>query len=137
MEILRLAESKYQVVAVMDGTSCPALDFLLHGEAATESARHSLIEILQHVSEKGLHGIPPAWVHEANKKHGIYEFIKGRLRLFFFKGENGQIAVCTSGVIKKGQKADKGAVQKAAEYKSQYYIDMKNNNLQVVEYGTE
>lgn len=109
----------------------------MHGEATEKSSRFGMLEMLQHVSEKGLHGIPPGWVHEANKQHGIYEFIKGRLRLFFFKGENGQIAVCTSGVIKKGQKADKGAVQKAAEYKSQYYIDMKNNNLQVVEYGTE
>lgn len=132
MELLELAVSKYQVVAVIDGASCPVQDFLMHGEAAEKSSRFGMLEMLQHVSEKGLHGIPPAWVHEANKQHGIYEFTKGRLRLFFFKGENGQIAVCTSGVIKKGQKADKGAVQKAAEYKSQYYIDMKNNNLQVV-----
>lgn len=136
MNLVELATSKYQIVAVMDDTSCPAMDFLLDGEAATESSRRGLIQILEHVSEMGLQGASP-WVHEANKQLGIYEFIKGRLRLFFFKGHNGQIAVCTTGVMKKGQKADKGAIQKAADYKAEYYADMANDKLRVVSYGTE
>lgn len=136
MNLVELASSKHQIVAVMDGHECPAFDFLIHGEATTESNRRGLVKILEHVAEVGLQEASQ-WVHEANKEHGIYEFIKGRLRLFFFKGNDGQIAVCTAGVLKKGQKADKAAVKKAADYKRAYFSAYADNQLKVVDYGAE
>lgn len=137
MNLVELASSKHQVVAVMDGGTCPAVDFLTHGEATTESSRNGLIDMLDAVSEMGLQGVPSAWLHEANKQLGIYEFVKGRLRLFFFKGVNGQIAVCTTGVMKSGQKADKASVKKAAEFRDLYFASHAANTLRVVDYGTE
>lgn len=137
MNLVELASSKHQVVAVMDGDTCPAVDFLTHGEATTESSRNGLIDMLDAVSEMGLQGVPGAWLHEANKQLGIYEFVKGRLRLFFFKGVNGQIAVCTTGVMKSGQKADKASVKKAAEFRDLYFAAHAANTLRVVDYGTE
>lgn len=116
----------------MDGDECPAESFFLHGEASTEAARTGLAQMLEKVAEDGLQKVPQAWFHEANKKLDIYEFIKGPLRLFFFKGKNGQIAVCTTGVRKSGSKADQAAVQKAAKWRDDYYEALKNDTLTTV-----
>ncbi len=73
----------------------------------------------------------------ADKARGIYEFRKGPLRLFFFKGEGRDIAVCTSGVRKSGAKGDKPSVNKAAAWKAGYFDAVANKNLEVVEDETE
>ncbi|MES2611500.1 MAG: hypothetical protein V4679_14735 [Pseudomonadota bacterium] len=75
---------------------------------------------------------PAAWHHEASKKDKVYEFIKGPLRLFFFKGSNGQIAVCTSGVRKNGAKADKGSVKAAATLRDDYETAVKLDTLEII-----
>ncbi len=131
MKVKVLYSDKYDVVAVMDGDDCPTEDFLENGEATTQASREGLSIILQHIAENGLNGA--SWVHEANKQEGIYEFTKGKLRLFFFKGVNNQIAVCTTGVIKKQQKADKPSVNKAIGYKKQYAQAIETNSITVVE----
>lgn len=131
MKVKVLYSDKHDVVAVMDGDNCPTEDFLENGEATTQASREGLSIILQHIAENGLNGA--SWVHEANKQEGIYEFTKGKLRLFFFKGVNNQIAVCTTGVIKKQQKADKPSVIKAIGYKKQYAQAIETNSITVVE----
>ncbi len=119
----------------MDGDECPAVDFLLNGEAETESNRQGLVEMIDFVAENGLDAAPVKWIHEADKQKKIYEFIKGSLRLFFFRGKNGQIAVCTTGIRKSGQKADKSSVNKAAEYRNSYLSAYEGNTLRVIDYG--
>lgn len=116
----------------MDGDECPVENFLLYGENSTEGVRVGLVKMLEEVAEKGLQKVPQAWFHEANKKLDIYEFIKGPLRLFFFKGKNGQIAVCTTGVRKTGSKADSAAVKKAAKWRDDYCEALRNNTLVMV-----
>lgn len=87
--------------------------------------------MLEYVATNGLQVMPVAWSHEADKANGIYEFIKGPLRLFYFKGLNGEIAVCTSGVRKSGQKADKAAVAHAIDLKKKYMTAVKHNTYEV------
>lgn len=132
MNLQELFDDKFQVVAAMDGDACPALDFLEHGEASTEASRLGLLEMLMRVAELGLQGLPPKWTHEANKKEQIYEFVKGDLRLFFFKGQGRQVAVCTAGAMKKGQKADKGMVNLSSTIKSDYFSALQSGTLKVI-----
>lgn len=91
------------------------------------------MQILQYVAENGLQKAGPKWTHEADKALKIYEFIKGPLRLFFFKGEGGQIAVCTAGVRKSGNKADKASVKKAYDLSVEYDKAIKAYTLKVVD----
>lgn len=88
--------------------------------------------MLAYTSEHGFDDLPAAWTHEADKKKGIYEYIKGPLRLFFFKGEGKQIVVCTLGIRKNGQKVDKSCVNKSKTYKDDYFSALKNNTLRVI-----
>jgi hypothetical protein len=137
MKVKVLAEDNFRIVAVMDGAECPAETFLQEGEKSTEAARFGLLEIIGHVAEKGLNAVPSGWFHEADKEKGIYEFIKGPLRLFFFKGNGKDIAICTSGVRKSGQKPDKSSVKKAAGLKKCYAAALANKTYEVVEDETE
>lgn len=116
----------------MDEDECPSEDFLYTGEATTEATRQGLVEVLKYIAENGLSNAS-AWFHEANKENGIYEFTKGKLRLFFFKGENDQIAICTSGTRKTQRKADKASVKKAIQYKKDYLEAAKTNTILLIE----
>lgn len=133
MKVKILVKDAYRVVGVMDGDQCAAEDFLLQGASNTAASRMGMFSMLEYVAANGLQNMPSAWSHEADKPAGIYEFIKGPLRLFYFKGLNGEIAVCTSGVRKSGQKADKAAVAHAIAMKKQYMTAVKNNTYEVAE----
>lgn len=117
----------------MNGDACPVDDFIQKGEATTLAARNGLTKILEYVAESGLQNTPVAWVHEVNKQHGIYEFIKGPMRLLFFKGNGKDIAICTSGVRKNGQKVDKSAVKASIELKKNYVAAVANGTYEVIE----
>lgn len=119
-------------MAVMDGDDCPTEDFLVEGDAATENAREGLLEMMYHIAERGLQNCPAGWSHEVSKKDGIYELIKGRLRLFFFKGSGRQIVVCTHGIMKKTQKASTHEVKRAKGYKDSYEAAQGRNQLKVI-----
>lgn len=116
----------------MSGEGCPVEDFLAHGETQTKASRAGLAKMLQHVADFGLVGLPAAWSHEANKQEGILQLTKGALRLFFFEGVNGEIAVCTGGVRKSGQKADKAAVARAASLRQAYLTAKAANTLELI-----
>lgn len=137
MNLKLLAQSKYQVVGVMDGDDCPAEEFLLSGESSTMTARDGLVYFLEKVADEGLENVPSAWFHEVDKQNSIYEFIKGPLRLFFFKGQAGQIAVCTTGVRKSGRKVDKASVKKASLMRKNYLAALKDNTVKVVRDDSE
>ena len=133
MKIKVLYSEKYKVLGVMDGRACPSEDFLNDGEDDTYASRQGLKIFLEKVAESGLDGCPSAWFKVANKAEGIYEFKKGRLRLFFFRGQGNSIAICTTGNVKKTQKADRSSINAAIEYRKEYKTALKDNTLEMVE----
>jgi hypothetical protein len=133
LKLKQLAVDTYQVLAVMEGERCPALDFLTDGEETTRSSREGLGYMLGKVAEMGFDKLPTKWCHEANKNDQIYEFIKGDLRLFYFKGVDNEIAVCSGGVMKKGKKVDKASVAKAIAMKKAYWAAKGNNTCEVIQ----
>ena len=131
MRVKSLSRDKYEVVAVIDGDDCPAEDFIINGEAETEASRSGLADIIEKVASNGLENVPAKWWHEASKQKKIYEFRKGPLRLFFFKGQGAQIAVCTGGIRKTTPKADKQKVAQANEWRKEYFAAVEANTLVV------
>lgn len=131
MRLKLLYEDRFEVVATMEGDDCETDDFLNRGQDYL-SSRQGLQLMLAHVAKHGLSEIPAAWFHEANKNEKIYEFIKGDLRLFFFKGDGRRIAVCTTGVLKKGRKADKSAVAKAIKLRAIYIAAVTAKTIEVM-----
>lgn len=137
MKLKVLFSEKFKVVGVIHKGICIAEEFMLNGEDATKASRLGLLKFLKIVSEVGLEDVPSSWFHEVNKNEGIYEFSKGRLRLFFFKGSDGCIAICTTGLMKKTQKVDSKSVDFAIQYKKEYEEAFTNKLIEWVEVENE
>lgn len=128
--ILRpLVIARYSILGVVENDECEADSFMSEGEDSEEACRNGLRMKLLHIAENGLQGVPDKWSHEADKNHQIYELRHGVLRLFYFKGINGQIAICTGGVRKKGRKADQKSVSKAIRMKRDYFLAVESRTL--------
>lgn len=133
MQVKVLAEGAYQIVAVAADGVCEAEEFMSSGEESTKASRAGLQQMLEHIAEVGTQEMPQAWSHEASKRDKIYEFTKGSLRLFYFKGRGRQVVVCTSGVRKQTQKADKAAVRNAAAARVRYEAAVDAGTIEVIE----
>ncbi len=132
MKLKVIISAKYSVLGVIDGEECPAEDFINIGESTTEALRAGLFEIIRIIAESGFGAVSP-WSKVADKQNEIYELKKGKLRLFYFKGFNGHIAICTTGVMKSTKKADKASVRKAISYKEEYMRAIRECSIVLVE----
>lgn len=128
-----LFEVGFRVLAAEVRGLFPAEDFISDDAADYGKSRAGLHEMLSYVADRGLQGVPSAWFHEANKQLRIYEFKKGDLRLFFFKGNGNDIAVCTCGTVKKGRKADAASVQLSARCRESYLHAVSQGTLEVID----
>ena len=90
-------------------------------------------EILNRVSANGLEPLPDSLSHLVDKKEKIYEFIKGNLRLFYFRGQDNLLIICTSVTIKKTQKVDKKQVDLAIRRKLEYLQSVKDGTIVLIE----
>lgn len=133
MKVTIIKKGRYIVAAAGDQDGqIPVLDFL-HDVAADMKSSAVGMEVLFNVYAKdGKNGLPSAVYHEANKSEGIWEFIKGRLRIYYFV-DDGALIVLTHGSIKKTQKADKGEVSRAVRLKAQYMKAKENGTLETLE----
>ena len=120
MKLKSLFNAQYYIVGTVEGDDCPAEEFCLT-EDAYEASRVGLLNFLERASQQGFDASLGRVAHLVNRENGIYEFVKGRLRLFFFHGKGKQIVVCTTGVIKKTQKVDKQPIEKAIKLRDEYF----------------
>jgi hypothetical protein len=127
----RAITPRFKVLAVANGDKCAAHDFIFIGQKSTESTRDGLLVYLERMSELGFCEDTQALYKIARKdKDGnIFEFKKGDLRLFFFKGVGVEIIICTDGVMKKTNKADKHQVDRAMKLRDEYFEASKNSTL--------
>lgn len=133
MELTVISSDKYKVAAVSINGICPAMDFLENLESTYRSSGDGLLGLIDKVSRDGLADIPSVLCHEVDKNEKIFEFIKGKLRLFFFKGKGDLLVVCTSGTVKKTPKVNPQQVNKAIKCKHQYLKAVKENTLVIRE----
>jgi phage-related protein len=67
--------------------------------------------------------------HEANRDGKIWEFIKGRLRVYCFM-EEGALVILTHGAIKKSQKANRNDIARAMRMRNAYLAARQRGDLQ-------
>lgn len=115
----------------MKDEECPSEAFITEGESYLQSAREGLALLLERVADQGLQILSSKQSHIVDAKHGIYEFVKSDLRLFYFKGQDSVIVVCTAGIIKQSQKANKKMVSEAMRLQRQYRESIANGDLEL------
>ncbi len=133
MQILVTHSNYYKVGAVGNLDSCESMEFLMNPEASYQASADGLLELLERISQEGLSKIPAVLSHCVDKNEKIYELIKGKLRLFYFKTEDDFLIICTTGLIKKTQAVDQKHVKKAIRLKHEYLEAVQHNALIVIE----
>ena len=75
---------------------------------------------------------PPRNVEISHQIKGkLFEFIQGRLRVFWFYDE-GRLIICTSGLVKKGRKTPKREIDHAIMVMNKYFEDKKHGEIQII-----
>lgn len=133
MQILVLHKNRYKVGAVGNSTSCEPLDFLMNLEASYQASADGLFDLLERISHEVLSEISTKLSHRVDENENIYELIKGKLRLFYFKTEDDFLIICTTALIKKTQAVDPKHVNKAIRLKHEYLHAVKQHTLIVIE----
>ncbi len=120
MELKVLSKDKYIVAAVTNRGNCEIEEKLTDGnEDETYAWR---VRLLQMLSDIGSDGLDTEHIYSkcVNKTNKIYELKSGKLRLFYFKGSNNLIIVCTSLSRKTSQKVNQAEVERAIKYKNEF-----------------
>lgn len=133
MQILVIHSNQYKIGAVGNSNSCEPLDFLMDSEASYQASADGLFDLLERISHDGLANISTKLSHRVDENENIYELIKGKLRLFYFKTEDDFLIICTTALIKKSQAVDQKHVKKAIRLKHEYLDAVKQNTLTVIE----
>lgn len=130
MKLLKLHESQYTVHAVCDERGeAQLLEFLEGLGANYSSSRNGMLNPLERCAEHG----PPG---NAELKHrlddGIYELIKGQLRVVFFT-DAGKLIICSHGFLKKSRKVPRREIEAAKQARLRYQQARQANRLQILE----
>lgn len=76
---------------------------------------------------------PPRNVEISHQIKGkLFEFVQGRLRVFWFYDE-GRLIICTSGFVKKNQKTPRSEIERAIQVMNEYFEDKKRGEIRVCE----
>ncbi|WP_321931516.1 hypothetical protein [Paraburkholderia guartelaensis] len=96
----------------------PVIDFLAQYTSGPDSKSVAGYKaVWARYAEHGRSAFTTELLHEVDKNDAIYEFIKGRLRVFcYFTGDGG--VVLTNGTLKQGNKVDSAAVAQAIRAKN-------------------
>lgn len=78
-----------------------------------------LIAMMEAHSQYGAEHFNTNQAHYVDQKEQIYEYIKGRLRLFWFEDDN-KVVICTHGIVKKSQKTPRREIDRAIRVKLAY-----------------
>lgn len=129
MRVRRLPfKGSYTVLAACDSRDrCTLLDFFNELGPNLEKDMHHMLGLLEEVASNG----PPRNTVICHKIQGdIWEFIKGRLRVFWFADE-GRIVVCTHAIVKKSNKTPQADIAQAVRICEQYRAAKKRDALKV------
>ncbi len=105
----------------MDGDGCPLIDELRNTASNMRAYARGLDALFRRYSESGRMHLPTDLFHEVDKNEGIWEFIKGRLRVFCFVApDDGSVLILSHHIVKQTQKTQKADIEAAIRTKKSY-----------------
>lgn len=126
MRLRVVRKGRWQVLAVCrDRGDCPLLEFLAELAPNLDKDRRRLLALFDRIEQQG----PP---HNVEVSHqvgdGLWEFIRGRLRVLWFYDAD-QVVVATHGFVKKSQKTPRSEIDRADECRAAYRQAKESGNL--------
>jgi len=143
LELITLIKGKrHRICALIKGNHIPVISFL--NEQSNISHRHAsytrgLRTLMERYANEGRQGLTTDQCHLADKKEGIWEFRRGRLRIYFVmvdaSGGQGQIVLLSHGIIKKHQKTKVRDKEEAKQLRNAYNLAMADGRLKIYQQG--
>lgn len=133
MELKILFSGKWRIASPMARSGCSETEAFLDGPAACFQANVvGLIAMMEAHSKHGPEHFNNTQTHYVDQKEQIYEYIKGRLRLFWFEDDD-RVVICTHGIVKKTQKTPRREIDRAIRVKLAYKQAKAKNCLTMIE----
>ncbi|MFB1010755.1 MAG: type II toxin-antitoxin system RelE/ParE family toxin [Thiopseudomonas sp.] len=105
----------------------PAFElFMDEVEGNYASSLAGIITFMELHASKGRTAFNTSQVHYVDQSEQIYQYIKGRLRVFWFE-DGDDVVICTHGIVKKSQKTPQRDIDKAKRIK-RLYLESKNDS---------
>ncbi len=124
------AKGFYTVYAVArSGDHCELLEFLGGLGQNLQKDCDRVLALLDRVALEG----PPRNTEISHQIKGkLFQFIQGRLRIFWFY-DKGRLIICTSGFVKKRRKTPRDEIDRAIQLMNAYFEDKKRGQIQICE----
>lgn len=133
MRLLILEKQQNTVAAACSARGiCDVLEFLRQAPPNMAAHAKGMRAFFVRYAQGGRATLTTEMFHEANKKEGIWEFRKGRLRIFCFM-DGGRLVIATHGAIKKTQKSDPQEIARAIDMKQRYFMAKANGHIEIEE----
>jgi phage-related protein len=87
--------------------------------ANLKASGSGILVMMEAHSEAGAEQFNVSQCHYVDQRDQIYEYIKGRIRVFWFEDVD-RVVICTHGIIKKDQKTPKPEIDRAKRIKRDY-----------------
>jgi len=130
MHLVPVSKGFYTVYAVASSREhCELLEFFESLGRNLQKDSDRMLALFARVAREG----PPRNTEISHQIKGkLFEFIQGRLRVFWFYDE-GKLIICTSGFIKKGRKTPDREIEHATQVMNDYFGDKKRGEIKVCE----
>lgn len=109
---------------------CDLKEFLGHQPANFQAYATGMLALLEHVADCGPLKLPDTLCHQIAE--GIWEFIKGRLRVFWFYDE-GKLIICSHGHVKRTQNTPDQEIERVERFKREYFAAKQMRQLIIKE----
>lgn len=134
LKLLAKADGQWRVIApaqMLEGkVLCELEQELL---AFTEQHAASVVGLMQfweNIPRVGPRQLGTAIYHCVDDEHGIFEFVKGRLRVLCFQSD-GAICVCCHAFLKQTQKTPKPKIKRAVGIKKEYEAALASGKVEI------
>jgi hypothetical protein len=129
MYLLLISKGLYTIYTTSkERDQCELLEFFESLGPNLQKDRNHMLALFERVA---LEGVPRNIEISHQIKGKLFEFIQGRLRVFWFYDE-GRLIICTSGLVKKGRKTPKNEIDHAMMIMNKYFEDKKQGELRVI-----
>jgi phage-related protein len=112
--------------ACTDRGDCQLLEFLSSLPPNQRASGKKLWALFDRASQEGTRNLPDDVCHQIGD--GIWEFIKGRLRILWFY-DRGQIIICSHGFVKDSKQTPASEITRAEKVLKRYLVDKAAGRL--------
>lgn len=132
MDLKQLYAHRWQIVSPTEPDGRSAVEVFMDEVGGAFSANlNGLLGMMERHSRYGPESFNTEQCHYVDQGEKIYEYIKGRLRFFWFE-DGDRVVVCTHGIIKKSQKTPKREIAKAIRVKNVYKKNKASNSINLI-----